>query len=330
MCHQGASGVANESNLGNDPSWFDHCRDLLSLVNHFRADMPRPIVGLGHSMGAAQLVLLSQLHPRLFASLILVEPVMERCTRSVHAPTLAKLSTFRRDVWATRAEAEKSARKTYKDWDERVMQQWLKYGLREGPTVLYPEADGQAVTLTTTKHQEVFSYLRPSFGGEMGEVHEAGSRTEPQSMQTLVDRLFYPDLVGPAGTITPFYRPEPIVAFKSLPYVRSSVLYIFADQSIMSTPEMRKDKMATTGVGASGSGGAAEGRVKQVLLTGHGHLLPMEAVEKCAAASAAWCEAELNRWKADEARLLRGWAERSLQQKSSVSDEWRKRVRAML
>lgn len=36
-------------------SWFDHPRDLLHLVNVKRADMPRPIVGIGHSMGGAHL-----------------------------------------------------------------------------------------------------------------------------------------------------------------------------------------------------------------------------------------------------------------------------------
>lgn len=36
-------------------SWFDHPRDLLHLVNVKRAEMPRPIIGLGHSFGGAHL-----------------------------------------------------------------------------------------------------------------------------------------------------------------------------------------------------------------------------------------------------------------------------------
>lgn len=36
-------------------SWFDHPRDLLHLINVKRAEMPRPIVGIGHSMGGAHL-----------------------------------------------------------------------------------------------------------------------------------------------------------------------------------------------------------------------------------------------------------------------------------
>jgi alpha-beta hydrolase superfamily lysophospholipase len=36
-------------------SWFDHSRDLLHLINLKRDEMPRPLVGIGHSMGGAQL-----------------------------------------------------------------------------------------------------------------------------------------------------------------------------------------------------------------------------------------------------------------------------------
>jgi len=30
--------------------WFDHSRDLLHMVNHFRKDMVGPLIGIGHSM----------------------------------------------------------------------------------------------------------------------------------------------------------------------------------------------------------------------------------------------------------------------------------------
>lgn len=37
-------------------SWFDHPRDLLHFINMKRNEMPRPIVGIGHSMGGAHLL----------------------------------------------------------------------------------------------------------------------------------------------------------------------------------------------------------------------------------------------------------------------------------
>lgn len=45
-------------------SWFDHPRDLLNLVNLKRDEMPRPIVGIGHSMGGAHLLVFpSRINP---------------------------------------------------------------------------------------------------------------------------------------------------------------------------------------------------------------------------------------------------------------------------
>ena len=78
VAFQGASSVLNEGQLGNDPSWLDHPRDLFLMVNHFRHSMPRPIVGIGHSMGGNNLVNLSLMHNRLFTSLILIDPVIDK------------------------------------------------------------------------------------------------------------------------------------------------------------------------------------------------------------------------------------------------------------
>jgi hypothetical protein len=53
--NMGASAVRNQANLGCDPSWWDHARDLWAMVNYLRREMVQPIMGLGHSMGANQL-----------------------------------------------------------------------------------------------------------------------------------------------------------------------------------------------------------------------------------------------------------------------------------
>ena len=60
VAQQGASGVINEELLGNDPSWSDHPRDLLHLINLKRKEMPRPLIGIGHSMGGNHLSVPSQ------------------------------------------------------------------------------------------------------------------------------------------------------------------------------------------------------------------------------------------------------------------------------
>ncbi|KAJ5329998.1 hypothetical protein N7452_010388 [Penicillium brevicompactum] len=102
VAQQGQSGVLNESILGNDPSWYDHERDLLYLLNHF--NIPQPIVGVGHSMGGMQLAHLSLMHPSLFVGLILIDPVIQRENPS---RKYALHSTYRRDIWPSRKDAMK-------------------------------------------------------------------------------------------------------------------------------------------------------------------------------------------------------------------------------
>lgn len=72
----GGSGILNENTQGDDPSFSDFARDMLCMVNQFRDQMTLPVVGFGHSMGATALLELSLLHPRLFSSLVLIDPII--------------------------------------------------------------------------------------------------------------------------------------------------------------------------------------------------------------------------------------------------------------
>ncbi|KAI1609561.1 Alpha/beta hydrolase family-domain-containing protein [Exophiala viscosa] len=265
IAHQGQSGILNEEALGNDPNWWDFARDLLFLINQKQDQMPQPLVGIGHSMGGSQLAQLALIHPGLLQALILIDPVIQTENPS---KAFAKASTYRRDLWPSRTAAAQSfaSSRFYQAWDRRVLERWVKYGLRDLPTELYPErGDGQEppVTLTTTKAQEVFSYLRPKYYGSSGIASED-------------DRDVYGDMhPDDVEKEYPFYRPEPAEIFRRLPELKPPVLYIFGKSSELATPTLRRKKMETTGIGVGGSGGERAGRVKEVVLE-CGHLVPME------------------------------------------------------
>ena len=329
VAQQGMSGVLNEDRLGNDPSWTDHSRDLLLMINHFRKEMSRPLVGLGHSMGAVQIVNLAYIHPRLLTSLILIDPTILNTYTAPPPPGTSRFShvqasTFRRDNWPSRTEAASSIKKSkfYQSWDPRVLDLWIRYGLRSLPTAIYPgnqdssddsDSDDSSVTLTTTKHQEVFTFLRPRF-----DCMDAN--------QLLVNRRTHPDLdVGDAG-MDLFYRPEPKIVFNDLPRLRPSTLYIFGGQSQFSTPDLRKQKLERTGTGVGGSGGTEADQVREVVLEGVGHLVPMEAVARCAAAAGEWLTSELKRWRGEEAEFKREWDGNERRAKFTVSEEWKKNI----
>lgn len=329
------SSVLNEDKLGNDrmiltdiqyvkqtdneiANWFDHPRDLLHMVNTFRADMPRPIIGVGHSMGGNNLVNLSLMHPRLLETLVLIDPVFAARASVKGNFHPAAMSANRRDKWPSRkAAAESFARSPfYKAWDPRVLKLWIQHGLRDLPTKVYPEsqpspaATGAAVTLeptvtpnvlansgekevtlTTPKHQEVFSFVRPNL---------------PLLPNSPPHDLTHPD-VPTEGVVAPFYAPAPMLTLQNVPYLRPSVFYIFGETSDLSAPEFTAQKMAMTGTGVGGSGGAKAGRVVEIIVKGTGHLIPMEKPAETGRNAAGWIGKELARWRANEEILRKQW-----------------------
>ncbi len=84
--------------------------------------------------------------------------------------------------------------------------------------------------------------------------------------------------------------------------------------------------METTGIGVGGSGGAKEGRVKEVLFADLNHLIPMEAVERCADAVAGWLVPEMERWWGEEEEYERMWRGQGMREKTTVDEEWIRRV----
>ncbi|RDW70916.1 alpha/beta hydrolase [Aspergillus mulundensis] len=292
--NQNASGLLNEKVLGDDPSWFDHSRDLLYMINQFKNDMPQPIVGIGHSYGSGQLALLSLMHPRLFTSLILIEPVIEKDIYTGVGPELVRYALARKNGWASYEEAETHFKKLFKKWDARVLELWMKYGLKKTPPSSTSNTDtntASSLTLKTHPYQEVNQYLRANYEHKKPACGDAD----------------HADIVGPDHTIAPFYRAEPLLLWRMLPHIRPSVLYFFGGASPSSTPAKRNEKLERTGVGVGGSGGYKIGRVKEVTIEGGTHQLPFEEVSRIAKESAGWLRGEIERWKEDDERVKKSW-----------------------
>ncbi|KAF1968314.1 hypothetical protein BU23DRAFT_558549 [Bimuria novae-zelandiae CBS 107.79] len=350
VVHQGQSSVLNEDKLGNDPAWLDHSRDLLHMVNTFRSQMPRPIIGVGHSMGGCQLANLSLMHPRLFEALVLIDPVIQRLVSVPGNVGPAYASARRRDRWSSRSEAATAMlrSKFYQTWDPRVFERWIEHGLRELPTALYPESDAtpgalptaatsepsltpeapnpREVTLKTTKHQEVMTFIRPNFAFRPGVDTQPSSHLYSDAHPTAVNRRTHPDLIRCETPQAPFYRGESMMVFHQLPFLRPSVLYIFGGLSFLTVDKSQIDeKMELTGSGPGGSGGAKEGRVAKVMVEGAGHLIPMEKVEESAVHVASWVGKEMEWFWDGEKRTEAEWegkkgVERSLLPKRFVEE----------
>lgn len=315
------------------------------MVNHFRSQIKAPIIGIGHSMGGANLVNLSLMHPRLFTSLVLIDPVIQRLPNVSGNFMPAKASSVRRDRWPSREAAEIAFKKSkfYQSWDARVLDLWLKYGLRDLPTYLYPSSAagsgpqssatnpartssddgttptpplGREVTLATTKHQEVLTFSRAS----PPESYSPSAYPQPG----LPSSLTHPDFDPSVALPSPFYRPEAFATFHRLPFVRPSVLYIFAEHSALSDEPLKADKLAHTGTGVGGSGGVRAGRVKSVTMPEVGHLIPMEAVRGTAEECVKFIGPEVVRWAAEREMVQREWEKVPRRERGLMSREFAK------
>ncbi|KAB8253621.1 hypothetical protein BDV32DRAFT_133803 [Aspergillus pseudonomiae] len=281
--HQGASGVLNEQILGDDPNWFDHSRDLLLMVNHFRDQIQPPIVGVAHSFSCSQFVHLSIMHPRLLHSHVFLEPMIQvESPSQLGGPSPARWTSSRPDVWPSREDAETHIRRNafWRRWDPRAVNAYVQFGLRP-----VPQSFSGAVTLTTTKAQEAWTYLR------FNPTTHAG--------RDLTERFLNPDLAVTAkegDNHNPNYVtvcPWSCIAFEFLPYVRPSVLFVFGEKSHINIPARRRDKLERIGTGLGGSGGVAAGRVHAEVLPGSSHMAPLEKVQDTARLISLWLEAQL-------------------------------------
>lgn len=254
------------------------------------------------------------MHSRLFTSLIFLDPAIQGVFNAdpLTWPSfqMAKFSTYRRTLWPSREEAATAFGKAawYQAWDPRVRQKWMEFGLRDVPTVIYPDAKKPQVTLSTTNAQEVFIFIRPNrdedyaSGAVTGEVSPLG------------------------GAHDPYYRAEMREIYPRLAHLQPPVLYVLGDKSYLRDEEGDKDRTAITGSGVGGSGGQANGMVKSVMLEGGGHLLPMEIPQRAAEIVAKWVVEPLGRYQREEKEWREKWVSKSLKEKQELDDRWRQMI----
>lgn len=287
------------------------------MVNHFRKEMPRPIVGFGHSMGANVMINLSLLHPRLLTTIIAVEPIAMKTALGMPWGAVLPL-TLRKDVYSSREEATKYflASPFFKHLRPDVVKLWTQHALRPCPTYLHPSAPQGSVTLATTTHQEALNYARPALP----------PRNQPLS-SFKPNRIQHPELFGQVEGFenhdpkSGWYKPETTMTFANLPFVRPSVFYMYGGKShfIMSQAEARKAKLERTGTGVGGSGGAKEGRVIEKVYKEGGHYIPLERPDVLVPDISKWLSKELDRWRDEESNV---WADVDHRKRSQVDEDW--------
>lgn len=266
---------------------------------------------------------LSYLHPRLFLSLLTIEPfIWENDTGANNV--LMALTAKKKDSWPNRAAAVEKASPLFKTWDPRVMERLAQYNYRELPTVVHPDTNAPGgVTLATTKHQELLTYLRPNYS----QHRELGLPDSPESQKANGpapphDSLLVPDMIGDLYPGQVFYRAEPLIVWRGLPHLRPSALIIGGSKSDLMKWGLLEKAAKITGTGIGGSGGMRLQKVKYVVIPKSFHTVPMEKVAETADVLAPWISRELERWRGDERRVAEGWDELSSREKSILPKQY--------
>lgn len=308
--------------------WDDHARDLLLMTSTFRDQMIQPLVGLGHSMGAINIIQAALMHPRLFATIVCIEPpIFKEFDRFDYIEAYWIIE--RNDIWASRQDAvrETVSGSLQRTWDHRVLKSWERYAFRELPTLLYPEAPADVareakkqstapVTFSTSKHHAMRAFCRGAYP----------SPGQPlDSFAPILSK--HPDVSKPEHDLqkSPLYRPEVTSIFRQLPYLRPACFSLYGSRShfFSASEQSREDKLATTGTATGGSGGVQTGAVKNAVLEGVGHFAPFEKPRLVAEATADWLNTRLEIWKADSDSEKEVWAKINPREKAMVEDDMR-------
>ncbi|KAF8330805.1 uncharacterized protein EI90DRAFT_2921583 [Cantharellus anzutake] len=161
----GDSALINEGRLPIHCPWTDNGRDILNFVLHYLPDQStsgelpvnlprlpdhiatsrrvngfgssRTLVGVGHSAGTTALFHGAIHEPKLYSSLMGLDPIL--LTTDVNrGPQFSAWITGaigRRSQWPSREEAHKllAASPSFSYWDPRVLEMLVKYGITEDP-----------------------------------------------------------------------------------------------------------------------------------------------------------------------------------------------------
>ena len=126
---------------GSDPplssvDWWDIGRDVLTVAADRRSVEASTVVGVGHSAGAAGILLAELLAPGTFAAMVLVEPIVFPGPYGrVEDLPLVDAALKRKTMFESREAARENFvdKTTFANWDPRALEEYLRHGLRPTP-----------------------------------------------------------------------------------------------------------------------------------------------------------------------------------------------------
>lgn len=194
--HHGDAALVNAGNLSGIVDWQDNARDIVNFLLNYLPDdtavssLPthlervpestsevrtergysrRTLVVVGHSFGGTSSILAALNYPKLFSSLILVDPIISMNDLFVeenydHIYKLAFGALARRSTWPSREEALRLFKQSpfFAPWHPEVLRLYVDYGLTTDT--------GSSVKLKTTPLQESLTFADAYVSKDVGEL----------------------------------------------------------------------------------------------------------------------------------------------------------------
>lgn len=157
-------------------NWHVYADDLIEFIE----TLGKPIIAIGHSMGASSTVLAAVKRPDLFKALVLIEPAMVSLPISmvlrmlpkkmVNDTKLVKGTVNKPDTWSTKEEYESYIRKFkgYSQFSDEAFDAFLDHGIQK---------TDDAFKLVFHKKWEAYNYTNPPY--LMGEFKKLNSLNIP-------------------------------------------------------------------------------------------------------------------------------------------------------
>ncbi|KAJ1860068.1 hypothetical protein LPJ73_001542 [Coemansia sp. RSA 2703] len=131
--NHGDSAIENRAVIAEESyaPWFMHARDILAVVRQLEQSGAQKIVGIGHSWGAASLLLSELMSPLTFASLVITDPVL--MSKVAWHPDFVAKTMKRRWQWSDVDQAKEyfESHPFFRIWDARILDLHIRHGLEQ-------------------------------------------------------------------------------------------------------------------------------------------------------------------------------------------------------
>jgi len=234
------------------------------------------------------------MHPSLFTSLVLIEPIILNSPSEAGVERLALAAIKRRREWKTRAEAEMYFGKAWANWDPRVRERWNRSALIPADE----KTPSGKTEMAWSRVQELDSYVDSS---------------ELRAMAT-------GEVVG-AGKGSAAWTPYPPQIWERIKDLGVHALFVCSSDSAQNGEMSRNHWKEFTGTNEKFWLRGFERKVELLRIEGVGHLVPMEAPVKCAEHVGVWIEEEMRAWRKEWDKHKR-WRQMSEKDKGDAVERW--------